>query len=380
MSMENNNLKTHFEEFYNSYPEDDKNQIWTRHSKDFHDFWENKILNPDYGELNDMEIDDIVMIMDSKGKGNTPQTESVASVMIAQGAWRRLFNQLHEDNKLSGAIESIFKSESDTEKIDAINKLYTVNEGNKNNLTGKSGNAVNTFLAVYDPFKYLSIVSLRDREKLLSGLDIAYSGEGKSIGEQIVETSNLILQYFANNNLSQNARAISNFAYSKPFVSFWKNIAEKAEEEISVTDDEPKDVTIHDDFIFYMEKQLEDFLIENWDKTELGQKYELINGEEGLMSQQYKTEIGIIDILARDKKDNKYVIIELKKNQTSDDTIGQIARYMGWVEENLSNGVESKGIIIAGKDDKKLKYAMRKIKGIEVYLYKVDFKLEEYSE
>ena len=129
-----------------------------------------------------------------------------------------------------------------------------------------------------------------------------------------------------------------------------------------------------------MEKQLEDFLIENWDKTELGQKYELITNDDGLVSQQYKTEIGIIDILAKDKKDGKYVIIELKKNQTSDDTIGQIARYMGWVEVHLSNGVESKGIIIAGKYDKKLKYAMKKIKGIEVYLYKVDFQLKEYNE
>ena len=103
-------------------------------------------------------------------------------------------------------------------------------------------------------------------------------------------------------------------------------------------------------------------------------------GEEGLLSQQYPTEIGIIDILVKDKKDDSYVIIELKKNQTSDDTIGQIARYMGWVEEHLAGGKDSKGIIIAGKYDNKLRYAMKKIRGIEVYLYKVDFHLEEYKE
>src|SRR5690606_36195765 len=101
--------------------------------------------------------------------------------------------------------------------------------------------------------------------------------------------------------------------------------------------------------------------------------------DDGLASQQYRTEIGIIDILAKDRTDGKYVIIELKKNQSSDNTIGQIARYMGWVEEHLSPGQESKGIIIAGKFDNKLKYAMKKIKDIEVYLYKVDFQLESFG-
>ena len=83
--------------------------------------------------------------------------------------------------------------------------------------------------------------------------------------------------------------------------------------------------------LFYMEKQLEDFLILNWENTELGKKYELIVEEGELISQQFRTDIGPIDILARDKRTGTYVVIELKKNQTSDDTVGQLARYMGWI-------------------------------------------------
>ena len=83
--------------------------------------------------------------------------------------------------------------------------------------------------------------------------------------------------------------------------------------------------------LFYMEKQLEDFIIENWNKTEFGKKYDLIEEEGELISQQFKTDIGFIDILAKDKKTKNYVVIELKKNQTSDDTIGQLLRYMGWI-------------------------------------------------
>jgi restriction system protein len=63
-----------------------------------------------------------------------------------------------------------------------------------------------------------------------------------------------------------------------------------------------------------MEKQLEDFIVHNWDKTELGKKFSLIIEEGDPVSQQYKTDIGSIDILARDEKNNSYVVIELKKN------------------------------------------------------------------
>lgn len=54
--------------------------------------------------------------------------------------------------------------------------------------------------------------------------------------------------------------------------------------------------------LFYMEKQLEDFIIANWDKTEFGRQYDLIYEDGELLSQQYRTDIGPIDILAIDKQ------------------------------------------------------------------------------
>jgi hypothetical protein len=130
--------------------------------------------------------------------------------------------------------------------------------------------------------------------------------------------------------------------------------------------------------LFYMEQQLEDFIIENWEKTELGSKYDLIYEEGTLKSQQYITDIGRIDILAKDKKSGNYVVIELKKNQSSDDTVGQILRYMGWISEK-KNDSGVKGIIVAGKYDEKLYYAQQMIKDIDVFLYEVNFSLKGYS-
>jgi|TARA_Y100000310_G_scaffold228867_1_gene231210 hypothetical protein len=130
--------------------------------------------------------------------------------------------------------------------------------------------------------------------------------------------------------------------------------------------------------LFYMEKQLEDFIIHNWDKTEIGKRFSLIIEDGELVSQQFRTEIGPIDILAKDKKTGDYVVIELKKNQTSDDTVGQITRYMGWIKKNKNNP-NVKGIIIAAEFDKKLEYALGAVQNIEVFLYQVDFKLKEFK-
>jgi Holliday junction resolvase-like predicted endonuclease len=130
--------------------------------------------------------------------------------------------------------------------------------------------------------------------------------------------------------------------------------------------------------LFYMEKQLEDFIIQNWENTELGKKLDLIIEDGELVSQQYRTDIGQIDILAKEKGSDNFVVIELKKDQTSDDTVGQLARYMGWIKRHKGNE-EVKGIIIAGHYDKKLDYAQEMMNNIEVFIYEVDFNLRKFK-
>ena len=50
---------------------------------------------------------------------------------------------------------------------------------------------------------------------------------------------------------------------------------------------------------------------------------------------------------------------------------------MQWVEENLMSNV--KGIIVCGKWDKKLDYARKRMGDVEVFLYEVNFRLNEYK-
>jgi RecB family endonuclease NucS len=57
---------------------------------------------------------------------------------------------------------------------------------------------------------------------------------------------------------------------------------------------------------------LKDFLIKNWEKTELARTLDLVE-EDGELATEVQTGVGNIDILAQEKKTKAWVVIELKK-------------------------------------------------------------------
>jgi len=101
--------------------------------------------------------------------------------------------------------------------------------------------------------------------------------------------------------------------------------------------------------------------------------YEDAEGNDG---QQYATDIGPIDLLAVEPHSKSFVVIELKKGRPSDSVIGQVLRYMGWVQQNLrTDGQAVKGLIICRDPDPKLSYALTMTYHIDVRYYSVSFKL-----
>lgn len=132
---------------------------------------------------------------------------------------------------------------------------------------------------------------------------------------------------------------------------------------------------------FALEQQLEKFLVENWARTSLGKEWSIYSTEEdGLAGNQFPTEIGRIDILARHKTERRWLVIELKRNQTSDQTIGQALRYMAWVQRNLANKGESvEALLIAHSLDKQGAYALTCVPGVRAMLYEVEFRLAEFD-
>jgi restriction system protein len=121
---------------------------------------------------------------------------------------------------------------------------------------------------------------------------------------------------------------------------------------------------------------LEDFLVQNWKQTELGKHYEIFEEEGELVGQQYPSDTGPIDILAISKDKKTILVVELKKGRVSDNVVGQIQRYMGYVKEELAEkDQEVKGVIIGLEDDLRIRRALSVTSNIEFYRYKVNFQL-----
>lgn len=136
------------------------------------------------------------------------------------------------------------------------------------------------------------------------------------------------------------------------------------------------DTTVENPSEFALEKHLEDFLVRNWNQTELGSKYDIYQEDGVILGQQYPSDTGPIDILAVSKDKKTLLVVELKKGRASDNVVGQIQRYMGYVKDELAEvNQEVKGIIIALEDDLRIKRALSVTKNIEFYRYQVSFKL-----
>jgi restriction system protein len=136
------------------------------------------------------------------------------------------------------------------------------------------------------------------------------------------------------------------------------------------------DNSIEDATEFALEKHLEDFLVKNWKQTDLGKNYDIYEEDGELVGQQYQSDTGPIDILAISKDKKTILVVELKKGRVSDNVVGQIQRYMGYVLEELAEDDQTvKGVIIGLEDDLKIKRALSVTTNIEFYRYQINFKL-----
>lgn len=356
-----------FQQYLENYSE--KN-IWSEYQDIFHDFWNSKIMNNNI-IMDDADIDPIIRMLDQNGKGNTKGCIVVAKTFIRMGMWYRAFRSLKENEELKKKLDKIFSVSEDNQLIDLLNEFESLNKENNNGLTGKNAVIINALLFLNNPTYFISAVSLEHRRKIFEYL-YGQAFESKTFAERIVISNRKIIDYFRSINIQDSPRKISLFLYS--IKDKWENDF-ASEEQDEVDDESNENVEEFPNQTFIIEKYLEDFLIGNWEGTELGKKYDLIFENSELISQQYKTDIGIIDLLVKEKTTGNYVVIELKRNQTSDTTVGQIMRYMGWVKSKLSPAQPVKGVIIGYSNDDRLNYAISCVNNIEILLYRINFSL-----
>jgi len=128
---------------------------------------------------------------------------------------------------------------------------------------------------------------------------------------------------------------------------------------------------------FGLERHLHEFLRDNWEHTELGREWSIYQepGDEEV-GYEYPCDVGRIDLLAKHRTEPHWLVVELKRNQTSDQTIGQLLRYIGWVKQHLAeDGDQVYGMIICHEIDDALQYALSTVQNVELRLYEVEFHL-----
>lgn len=125
--------------------------------------------------------------------------------------------------------------------------------------------------------------------------------------------------------------------------------------------------------LFALESHLRDYLAKNISKLKgIGSKLSIYTSEDGRDGVEFQTDVGPIDILAIDES-GQLVVLELKLGRGPDATLGQILRYMGWVEKHLAGAKSVKGVIVASEIPKKLRYAVTQVPSVSLMEYDLSF-------
>ena len=140
--------------------------------------------------------------------------------------------------------------------------------------------------------------------------------------------------------------------------------------------DETDSMAIRSATEFAYEKDLRSFLSKNLEVIEPGlQLYE----DEGINGIEFPAGGRFIDILSVDKKNN-YVVIELKVSKGYDRVVGQLLRYMAWIEKNQAEPNQIvRGIIVAREISEDLLLACSGVPGIQLFEYEMSVTLKKAS-
>lgn len=130
---------------------------------------------------------------------------------------------------------------------------------------------------------------------------------------------------------------------------------------------------------FAIERHLHDYLFDNWMQIELSRDWELfVRDGEPDAGYEFPTPVGRIDLLARHRREAKWLVVELKRDKSSDAVVGQVLRYIGWIKAHLAQPGETvEGLVIAASGEVKLHYALSAVPSVSFKSYEVEFRLND---
>jgi hypothetical protein len=124
---------------------------------------------------------------------------------------------------------------------------------------------------------------------------------------------------------------------------------------------------------FAYEHDLRDYLAKNLHLIEPGLR--LYRDEDGITGVEFPAGGRSIDILAVDSQGG-YVVVELKVSKGYDRAVGQLLRYIGWIEQHHADPNQSvRGAIVAKEVSNDLRLACRRVQGVRLFEYKLSVAL-----
>lgn len=146
----------------------------------------------------------------------------------------------------------------------------------------------------------------------------------------------------------------------------------------------PEDESAGDAGEFVAERHLQEFLVRNWDNTQLSDDWAIYSdADDPEAGVEFPTGVGPADLLLRHRTEDRLCVVELKKSRSSDRAVGQLLRYVGWVREHrdqldgVDPGTTVEGLLIVSEETDRLRYALSAVPDVDLRLYQVNFELLE---
>jgi len=222
MSVDNTKIKLDelYALFIAEFDEEGAETVWTAQSEEFRQFWDEEL--PGGEKLKEGDFDYVIRFLDSHAKGIADSdVEPACNPFITQGSWYRIFEEFQSNKKLYDLVTLILRCESDDDRAELLNQLYSVNV-ERNRLTGKNAVMINDLMFVYNPVRNISVVSLSHRCRVIDAFSLGDSSKirAKSWGEQIILSKNTLLG-LRNRYAFRNLRSLSLFLYSFEVKRLW---------------------------------------------------------------------------------------------------------------------------------------------------------------
>lgn len=217
--MENEEIVKLFNNFSDEYNFEEDKRIWANQSKEFRQFWREKIMNNNYPALPKEDMDYVIRFFCSRAKGagefKKGGGQAAALANIRQGLWHKALRSLKNKKDIREKLNQIFIAEDENPKIIFVNELEKMNRENRNGLTGKEAIILNAFLFTYNPDKYLTMLSTVHRLALIDFFNLANPKQYKTFGEQVIKTNYDIVSGFKEKyGIDTTPLALSCFVYS----------------------------------------------------------------------------------------------------------------------------------------------------------------------